>query len=120
MGELVATAQPSAGAVPVTRVCQALALNHATYDRWQLAKPGPDQEMAWRAQIQAIALVMPTYGYRRLAYERLRRGFVVNHKRVLHLMREDHVRCLRKQDFVRTMDSVMSWPSPPIYCQQRR
>ena len=90
----------------MTRVCQALALSRATYDRWQLATPVPDQDMAWRAQIQAIALEMPTYGYRRLTYELQRRGVVVNHKWVLRLMREDHVLCLRKRGFVRTTDSA--------------
>jgi putative transposase len=106
MVELVATAQQSVAAAAVTRVCQALALSRATYYRWQLAKPVPDQGMELRAQIQAIALEMPTYGYRRLTYELQRRGFMVNHKRVLRLMREDNLLCLRKRGFVRTTDSA--------------
>ena len=59
MVELVATAQPSAEAFPVTRMCQTLGLSRATYDRWQVAAPVPDQDMAVRAQIQAIAVEMP-------------------------------------------------------------
>ena len=55
--------------------------------------------------IQAIALERPAYGYRRLTYELRRRGRAVNHKRVLRLMREDNLLCLRKPGFVRTMDS---------------
>jgi putative transposase len=106
MVELVATAQQSAEAVPLTRVCQALALCRATDDRGQLATPVPDQDMEVRAQIQAIALQMPTYGYRRLTSELQRRGVVVNHKRVLRLMRDDNLLCLRKRGFVRTTDSA--------------
>lgn len=106
MVELVATAQQSADAFPVTRVCQALALSRATYYRQRPAKPAPDQDMELRAQLQAIALELPTYGYRRLTYELQRRGLMVNHKRVLRLMREDNLLCLRKRGFVRTTDSV--------------
>jgi putative transposase len=106
MVELVATAQQAAEAAPVTRSCQALALSRATYYRGQPAKPVPDQDMELRAQSQAIALEMPSYGYRRLTYELQRRGFVVNHQRVRRLMREDNLLCLRKRGFVRTTDSA--------------
>jgi hypothetical protein len=59
MLELVAAAQQSAEAVSVTRACQALAVGRATYDRWRVTGPGPDRDMALRAQIQEIALEMP-------------------------------------------------------------
>ena len=113
MSELVAIAQQSAEAVPLTRLCQALAVSRATYDRWQLAKPGLDQDMEVRAQIQTIALEMPAYGYRRVTYELQRRGFGVNHKRVLRLMREDTLLCLRKSGFVRTTDSAHGLAASP-------
>jgi hypothetical protein len=41
MCELIATAQSSADALPVTRVCHALGLRRATYDRWRPAAPLP-------------------------------------------------------------------------------
>ena len=113
MVELVATAQPSADAFPVTRLCQTLGLSRATYYRWQGAAPVPDQEMEVRAQIQDIAVEMPAYGYRRITYELQRRGFVVNHKRVLRLMREDNLLCLRKRSLVRTTDSAHAWAVYP-------
>jgi putative transposase len=106
MADLVATAQQAAAALPVTRGCQALGLSRATYYRWQAAAPVPDQDLEVRAQIQAIAVEMPAYGYRRITYELQRRGLVVNHKRVLRLMREDNLLCLRKRGFVRTTDSA--------------
>jgi putative transposase len=102
----VATAQRAAEAIPMTRVCQALALSRATYDRWQPAKAEPDQLMGLRAQSPAIAPEMPTYGYLRLTYELQQLGFAVNHKRVPRLMGEDNSLCLCKLGFVRTTDSA--------------
>ena len=48
---------------------------------------------------------MSAYGYRRITYELRRRGHIVNHKRVLRLMREDNLLCLRKKSFTRTTNS---------------
>ena len=79
MLELVATAQSSADVLPVTRVCQALGLSRAAYDRWPRAEPRPDRDMELRAHIQEIGLEMPAYGYRRVTHELRRRGVAVNH-----------------------------------------
>jgi putative transposase len=113
MVELVATAQQSADAFPVTRMCQTLGLSRATYDRWQGAAPVSDQDMEVRAQIEDIAVEMPAYGYRRIASELQRRGFVVNRKRVLRLMRENNLLCLRKRSFMWTTDSAHAWAVYP-------
>jgi putative transposase len=113
MIELVAAARQSADAPPVTRMCQTLGLSRATYYRWQVAAPVPAQDMEVRAQIQDIAVEMPAYGYRRIAYELQRRGFVVNRKRVLRLMREDNLLCLRKRNVVQTTDSAHAWAVYP-------
>ena len=48
---------------------------------------------------------MPCYGYRRITHELRRRGFTVNHKRVLRLMRQDNLLCLRRKRFLKTTDS---------------
>jgi transposase InsO family protein len=45
------------------------------------------------------------YGYRRVAAALAQQGWVVNHKRVLRLMREDNLLCLQKRRFVLTTDS---------------
>jgi putative transposase len=113
MLDLVATAQESADAPPVTRICHALRLERATYYRWRAAGPTPDPDVELRGRIQQIALEMPAYGYRRITYELHRRGVTVNHKRVLRLMREDNLLCLRKRSFVRTTDSTHAWAVYP-------
>jgi transposase InsO family protein len=39
-------------------------------------------------RMQALALIFPRYGYRRMTAQLGREGFQVNHKRVLRLMRQ--------------------------------
>ena len=65
----------------------------------------PNDDVEMRAQIQSVALEMRSYGYRPITAELHRRGVIVNHKRVLRLLREDNLLCLRRQAFVRTTDS---------------
>jgi transposase InsO family protein len=48
---------------------------------------------------------MRSYGYRPITKELQRRGLQVNHKRVLRLLREDNLLCLRRRSFVCTTDS---------------
>jgi putative transposase len=58
-----------------------------------------------RSEMQKIALEWPAYGYRRVHRELMRRGWVVNHKRVLRLMRMDNLLCVRRRKFIFTTDS---------------
>ena len=66
-----------------------------------------------RDAIQKIALKMPAYGYRRVTAELRRQGGTVNHKRVLRIMREDNLLCLRRRKFVVTTDSKHKLPVYP-------
>lgn len=66
-----------------------------------------------RDAIQKIALKMPAYGYRRVTAELRRQGGTVNHKRVLRIMREDNLLCLRRRKFVVTTDSNHKLPVYP-------
>jgi putative transposase len=70
-------------------------------------------EVALRGQIQSVALEMRAYGYRPITKELQRRGVLVNHKRVLRLLRHDNLLCMRRQAFVRTTDSNHSLPVYP-------
>jgi transposase InsO family protein len=69
--------------------------------------------MELRDEIQKIAIQMPAYGYRRITAELGRRNWVVNRKRVLRIMREDNLLCLRRRSFVRTTDSDHKLPIYP-------
>jgi len=61
--------------------------------------------MDLRSHLQRIALQWPAYGYRRVHVELRKRGWEVNHKRVLRLMRADNLLCLRRRKFILTTDS---------------
>jgi len=69
--------------------------------------------MELRDQLQRVAVESPAYGYRRITVELQRRGFDVNHKRVLRLMREDNLLCVRRKFFVVTTDSRHHLPVYP-------
>jgi transposase InsO family protein len=64
-----------------------------------------NNDVELRALIQSIALEMRSYGYRPITKELHRRDVKVNHKRVLRLLREDNLLCLRCRAFVSTTDS---------------
>ena len=62
--------------------------------------------METRAAIQQIVLENKRrYGYRRVTLELRDRGFAVNHKRVVRLMREDNLLAIGRRRFVLTTDS---------------
>jgi putative transposase len=89
----------------VTALCAMTGLNRAGYYRLRLPCQGIPVEMELRDEMQKIALESPTYGYRRITAELQRRNYDVNHKRVLRLMHEDNLLCIRRRAFVRTTDS---------------
>lgn len=89
----------------VNGACAALGLPRSTWYRLcnGIALPDPDIEL--RDRIQKIAVEKTVYGYRRMTVELERSGVVANHKRVLRIMREDNLLCLRKRHFIATTDS---------------
>jgi putative transposase len=97
----------------VTALCAMTGLNRAGFYRSRLPRQGMPVEMAVRDEMQKIALASPSYGYRRIAAELQRRNFDVNHKRVLRLMREDNLLCVRRRAFVITTDSRHALPLYP-------
>ncbi len=66
-----------------------------------------------RDRIEAICLEFPRYGYRRVTAQLKRERWVVNHKRVLRLMRESDLLCRVKRRWVRTTDSKHRFPRYP-------
>ncbi|BAC90616.1 gll2675 [Gloeobacter violaceus PCC 7421] len=88
-------------------LCDLVGLPRSSFYRQSVFKVLEDQECETelRHQMQLICLEMPGYSYRRITAELHRRGWPVNHKRVLRLMRQDNLLCLRRKAFVRTTDS---------------
>ena len=100
---MTALVQQQAEATTVAVACRALALPRSTY--YRRLQPTAEAEVTLRSLVQQVALEWPAYGYRRITAELHRRGQVVNRKRVLHLMREDNLLCLRKRRFIHTTNS---------------
>src|SRR5215469_6360030 len=88
------------GELTVERMCALSALSRAGYYRQWRASAPREEAIGVRDVIQRIALKNRYYGYRRIAAQLRREGFAVNHKRVLRLMGEDNLLCLRKRAFV--------------------
>ena len=102
------------GVGQVKRLCKAAGISRSTFYRLRDLEPAADaEETRLRGLIQEIALKWPAYGYRRITAELRRRGHRVNHKRVLRLMREDNLLCLRKKRFAVTTDSDHDLPVYP-------
>lgn len=61
-------------------------------------------DVALRDAMEAVAVEFPRYGYRRMTVELCRRQWVVNHKKVLRLMRENNL-LVEVRRLVRTTNS---------------
>ena len=101
----------------ITQSCQALEVSRSDYFKWRMQSgtiPSANSENKdLRDQIQEAALEFPGYGYRRITVELRNRGYAVNHKRVLRLMRADNLLCLKKKFRPMTTDSNI----PAMDCQ---
>jgi len=64
-------------------------------------------------RIEAICLEFPRYGYRRVTAQLKRDKLLVNHKKVLRLMRESDLLCRVKRRYTRTTDSNHGFPRYP-------
>lgn len=102
------------GELSVQRMCALAGVSRAGYYRhWQASAPR-QEEAGVRDAIQRLALAHRHYGYRRIAAQLRREGFVVNRKRALRLMREDNLLCLGMRPFVPiTTDSRHGWRVVP-------
>jgi transposase InsO family protein len=85
--------------------CQIAQLSRAGFYRHYAEHEPRQADVELRDLIQRIVLENRFYGYRRVTAELGRRGLVVNHKRVLRLMRLDNLLAVRKQRYVFTTDS---------------
>jgi putative transposase len=108
------TAPLPQGELTVARMCALAGVSRAGYYRHWAASAPRQEETGVRDAIQRLALAHKHYGYRRIAAQMRREGWAVNHKRVLRLMRQDNLLCLRRQSFVPiTTDSRHGWQVVP-------
>lgn len=99
----------------IAQSCQALEVSRCGYYKW-ICRQVPfskNDDVDLRNEIQDIVLEFPGHGYRRVTAELRNRGYEVIHKRVLRLMREDNLLCLKKNFKPVTTDSSHGLPVYP-------
>jgi putative transposase len=96
----------SAAHLSIESMCRLGQVSRAGFYRhWREREPR-SEELELRARMQQIVLAhRRNYGYRRVTRELRDQGWAVNHKRVLRLMQQDNLLCLRQRSFVATTDS---------------
>jgi transposase InsO family protein len=85
-------------------------VSRAGFYRWRVPPQAHPVEMELRDEMQKVAVQWPAYGYRRITRELQKRGFEVNHKRVLRMMRKDNLLCVHRRAFVATTNSRHNLP----------
>ncbi|HYT20463.1 MAG TPA: IS3 family transposase [Candidatus Polarisedimenticolia bacterium] len=94
------------GSLSIERMCQLAGVSRAGFYRSLQEKMPAEEDMEVRSAIQQIAVEhRRRYGYRRISAELRRRGMLVNHKRVLRIIREDNLLAVQPRAFVVTTDS---------------
>jgi putative transposase len=99
----------------IERLCRLAGVSRAGYYRfWRNSAPR-QHDTTVRDAIQRLALANGRHrGYRLITFQLRQEGLIINHKRVLRLMRRDNLLCLRKRAFVpATTDSNHGWPVVP-------
>ncbi|TJU70426.1 MAG: transposase, partial [Mesorhizobium sp.] len=108
------TAHVPQGSPGIEQMCRLTGVSRAGYYRHWRQSASRQEETGLRDVIQRLALANRHYGYRRIGALLGREGWQVNHKRVLRVMGEDNLLCLRTRPFVpRTTDSRHSWRVVP-------
>jgi putative transposase len=90
-------------------------LPRSTYYHSSKSNPGNDSELI--TQIENIIEEFPGYGYRRVTRQLHRQNMVVNHKKVLRIMRERGLTRKTKRRWIKTTDSRHSHPIYPNLIQ---
>ncbi len=88
---------------PLSLLCETLGFNRSSH-YYQPHSPTPDEQTLIEA-IEAVVEEWPTYGYRRVTFELRRKGWTINHKRVLRVMHQRKLIGLRPSRKVRTTNS---------------
>ena len=97
------------GGLTIREMCETAAVSRASYYRnWREREP-KEERIALRDAIQRRAVKNRHCGYRRITQFLKRDGWVINHKRVLRLMREDNLLSIRRRRFVVTTESDHAW-----------
>lgn len=102
---MISAAQQACPQVSIQQLCRLLGVSRSWFYDRQAQSVSDQDDVALRDAIEAITLDFPGYGYRRVTKHLQRDGWMVNHKRVLRIMREEALLCHLKRRFIPTTDS---------------
>jgi putative transposase len=98
----------------VERQCQLAEVSRVGFYRYLHQSKPVEADLVLRARLQELAVAERRLrGYRHLTEMLRREGHLVNHKRVLRLMREDNLLSLRRMKYVLATDSRHDLPIYP-------
>lgn len=92
----------------LSSLCKLFSVNRSWYYEKRGSKEKAIEDVALRDAIERIVLEFPGYGYRRVTQALRREGWVVNHKKVLRVIRKESLLCQLERRFVPTTDSAHS------------
>lgn len=99
--------------LPMSKASRVLGVTPRAYYKWRQRKEPSDPDLELRKEIHDVALEFPKYGYRRVTHALRRQGRMVNHKRVLRLMKEENLLVRRKKFKPVTTQSNHGLPKYP-------
>jgi len=98
----------------IEHLCRLFLVSRSWYYEHMNEKDEDEEETALRDRIEEVILEFPGYGYRRVTHTLQREGRLVNHKRVLRIMKEESLLCRIKKSFViKTTNSRHHFPVYP-------
>ncbi len=103
----------------IEKLCSLMGVSRS----WYYERPATEntkKDVVLRNAIEQIVLEFPGYGYRRVTAALRRKGWAVNHKRVLRIMREESLVCQLKRRFMPTTDSAHSFKRYPNLIKDTR
>ena len=100
-------------AISERELCRLFGVSRSWYYERPTSEEKAARDLQLRDAIERIVLEFPGYGYRRVTKELYRRGWTVNHKRVLRVMRQESLLCLLRRRFKVTTDSAHSFKGYP-------
>jgi putative transposase len=105
---MIAEARAEHPEVSVKGLCELFSVSRS----WYYQKPSPrhkaERDVALRDAVERMVLEFPGYGYRRVTEALKRHGWLVNHKKVLQVMRKESLLCQLRRRFKATTDSSHS------------
>jgi putative transposase len=98
----------------ISQLCDLLQVSRSWYYEKQTRAEEDEADVELRDMIERIILdFRGRIGYRRVTHALKRTGRIVNHKRVLRVMREESLLCQLKRHFVHTTDSQHRYQVSP-------